>query len=203
MDGIETIKHIRGVAGNDIPIIVITAYDFSEIVDRAAEVGVSMFIAKPLFQSSLFNLLANICGRPNTDKIRKSSVAFDGGGARVLLAEDNVMNMEIAKEILESANLVVDCAWNGQEAVEKFEDSRVGTYKAILMDVQMPVMDGHKATRAIRASIHPEGKTIPIIAMTADAFAENVAEAMESGMNDHISKPIDISVLFSTLRKYI
>ena len=113
-----------------------------------------------------------------------------------------MMNMEIAKRILESAGVTVDKAWNGEEAVKAFENSPSGTYSVILMDVHMPVMDGHTATRAIRASSHPDAKTVPIIAMTADAFAENVAEAHEAGMNDHISKPIDINVLFDTIKKY-
>lgn len=202
MDGIETIRGIRKIAGDDIPIIVLTAYDYSELADKAAEIGVSRFISKPLFQSSLFDLLANICGTKPTAPIEKNE-SFDFTGSRVLLAEDNVMNMEIAKTIMESTGLLVDSAWNGREAVEMFEKSASGTYTAILMDVHMPEMNGHEAARAIRASAHVEATTIPIIAMTADAFAENVAEAHESGMNDHISKPIDMTKLFSTLKKYI
>lgn len=111
---------------------------------------------------------------------------------RLILAEDNAMNMEIPKRILASAGLVVDSVWNGKESVEQFEASPEGTYAAILMDVHMPVMNGYEATRAIRASSHPQAKTIPIIAMTADAFAENVAKAREAGMSDHIAKPIDL-----------
>ena len=202
MDGLETVKRIRAVAGNDIPIIVITAYDFSEIVDKAAEVGITKFLSKPLFQSSLFNLLANICGmQPELKKDKP--VAHQFAGERVLLAEDNTMNMEIARRILESAGLVVDSAWNGEEAVNLFKNSAVGTYKAVFMDVQMPVMDGYEATRAIRGSGHPEAASVPIIAMTADAFAENVATALAAGMNDHIAKPIDIPTLFEALEKHI
>ena len=202
MDGLETIKRIREVAGNEIPIIVISAYDFSEIVEKAAEAGVTKFISKPLFQSSLFELLANICGVQAETKHEKVAAAnFEG--VRVLLAEDNAMNMEIARHILESAGFTVDSAWNGQEAVTQFEASSTGTYSAILMDIQMPVMDGHLAARTIRASAHPEAKSIPIIAMTADAFSENVAEALASGMNGHIAKPIDIPTLFETLGSVI
>lgn len=142
--------------------------------------------------------------RPHNSDVSVGTFAkMDFGGTRILLAEDNVMNMEIAKELLESANLIVDNVWNGKEAVERFETSKTGTYAAILMDIQMPEIDGHKATRMIRASEHPEAKTIPIIAMTADAFAENVADAHAAGMNDHIAKPIDVSVLFETLKKYV
>ena len=201
MDGIETIRRIRAAVGKDLPIIVLTAYDYAELADRAVEVGVSRFISKPLFQSSLFDLLANINGTQLPDAMTKDT-KYDFSGARVLLAEDNAMNMEIAKKITRSAGLEVDSAWNGREAVEMFEASAPGTYMAILMDVHMPEMSGHEAARAIRASAHPEASTIPIIAMTADAFAENVAEALASGMNDHIAKPIDIPTLFGTLNKY-
>lgn len=201
MDGVETIKKIREIVGKELPIIVLTAYDYSEIADKAGELGVNMFISKPLFQSSLFNLLANISGKRLPEKLKRN-ISHDFNGARVLLVEDNLMNMEIAYKMLESAGLAVDCAYNGQEAVSMFEKDPTG-YKAILMDMQMPVMDGHEATRTIRASKCSEGATIPIIAMTADAFAENVAEAMASGMNAHIAKPLDIPLLFDTLERYI
>ena len=201
MDGIETIKEIRKLLGNDTPVIVLTAYDYTEIADKAIEAGVSKFISKPLFQSSLFDLLVNTSGKQMHTKMERHD-SFDFTGARVLLAEDNLMNMEIAKKILESTGLIVDSAWNGREAVEMFTASEAGTYIAILMDVHMPEMNGHEATRAIRSSQHHEAKTIPIIAMTADAFAENVAEAYESGMDAHISKPIDIRTLLNTLKKY-
>lgn len=202
MDGLETVKRIREVAGNDIPIIVITAYDFTEIVEKAADVGITKFISKPLFQSSLFDLLVNICSKQPDNKLEKPT-AIRFNKERILLAEDNAMNMEIAEKILETVGLTVDKAWNGQEAVNTFSKMPKGTYKAILMDVQMPVMDGYQATKEIRASEHPDAKDIPIIAMTADAFAENVAEAHAAGMNAHISKPIDLPTLFNTLEEYI
>lgn len=202
MDGLETVARIRKLSTEKIPITVISAYDYSEIADRAAEVGVTSFISKPLFQSSLFDLLANVCGVTRESKSAKDET-FDFGGARILMAEDNEMNMEIAKSILEGAGLQVDCVWNGMEAVEAMIASPSGRYRAILMDVQMPVMDGHTATKLIRQSQHPEATTIPIIAMTADAFSENVSQALAAGMNDHVSKPIDLRVLFTTLGKYI
>lgn len=201
MDGIETIRHIREIAGDEMPIIVLTAYDFAELADKAAEVGVNKFISKPLFQSSLFDLLANTNGKQASKSTNKSK-NFDFEGARILLAEDNAMNMEIAKTIMESSGLIVDCAWNGREAIELFEASEPKTYMTILMDVHMPEMNGHDAARAIRASSRPDAQTVPIIAMTADAFAENVAEAHASGMNGHIAKPIDLDILFETLQKY-
>ncbi|MDD4074592.1 MAG: response regulator, partial [Eubacteriales bacterium] len=201
MDGITTVKEIRTIAGNDVPIII-TAYDYSEIADKVRDVGVTMFLEKPLFQSSLFDLLATVCGASKSQStIKHSAVSFEG--ARVLLAEDNQMNMEVARRILESTGLRVDSAWNGRAAVCMFDKAPAGTYQAILMDVHMPEMDGYQATRAIRASAHPEGATIPIIAMTADAFTENVAEAYAAGMNGHIAKPIDVELLFKSLREYI
>ena len=202
MDGIETVREIRKLAGSDMPIIIVTAYDYTEIADQVADAGVTMFVAKPLFQSSLFDLLATISGTQKPQSVPKSeTVSFSG--ARVLLAEDNKMNMEVAKRILQSTGLTVDGAWNGSEAVAMFERAAAGTYQAILMDIHMPELDGYQATRAIRHSAHPEGATVPVIAMTADAFAENVAEAYAAGMNDHIAKPIDVALLFKTLRKYI
>ena len=202
MDGIETIRRIRAIAGKNLPIIVLTAYDYTELADKAAEIGVNRFISKPLFQSSLFDMLANISGSSAADPAKSDGIV-DFKGARILLAEDNIMNMEIAKKILESASIVVDSAWNGREAVDIFKASAPGTYTAILMDVHMPEMDGHEATRLIRACAHAQARSIPIIAMTADAFAENVAEAHEAGMNDHIAKPIDVPTLFGTLKRYI
>lgn len=201
MDGIATIRRIREIVGELLPIIVLSAYDFSEIADKASEIGVNRFVSKPLFQSSLFDLLANICGAERPRTIEKNE-DYDFHGARVILAEDNTMNMEIAKKIMESAGLLVDSAWNGKEAYELFSKAMPGTYLAILMDVHMPVMNGYEATRIIRASSHEEAKTIPIVAMTADAFIEDVAEAKEAGMNDHISKPIDVDALFELLDKY-
>ncbi len=113
------------------------------------------------------------------------------------------MNMEIAKKIMESVGLIVDCAWNGREAVEMFEASKEGTYQIILMDIHMPELNGHDAARTIRGSAHPEATKIPIIALTADAFQENVLDAYEEGMNDHIAKPIDIPILLDTIKKYV
>ncbi len=202
MDGIETVERIREIAGENLPMIILTAYDFTEVADKAASAGVSGFVSKPLFQSSLFDLLANISGVLPEKPVKKHG-DVDFAGARILLAEDNTMNMEIARSIMESAGLVIDSAWNGREAVEMFEKSGEGTYELILMDVHMPEMDGHQATRTIRASNHPQAKTIPIIAMTADAFAEDMAESSACGMNDHISKPIDIQKLFDILKKNI
>ncbi len=202
MDGLETIQRMKDIPGGQTARFALAAYDYSEVADAAARLGVDRVVSKPIFQSTLFDLLVNQSGLSGRkSRARSRDVDFDG--ARVLLVEDNNMNMEIAKSILRSAGLAVDCAWNGREAVDMFQSSPPGYYSALLMDVHMPVMDGHEATRCIRSGAHPDGNSVPIIAMTADAFAENVAEAHASGMNDHIAKPIDIATLFATLKKYI
>lgn len=202
MDGFATISALRRIAGKTLPIIVVTAYDFSEVSGHTEALAINKFVSKPLFQSSLFDLLANINGRSEKAAYGWKQ-KFDFDGARVLLVEDNNMNMEVARRILTAANLAVDSAWNGQEAVDIFNASKAGTYKAILMDIHMPVVDGYQATRMIRASGHGDAGTIPIIAMTADAFAEDITEAQSSGMNDHLSKPVDVESLYHKLAQYI
>lgn len=201
-DGLTTVKRIREIAGPSIPIIVISAYDFSGIEASAKDAGINSFVAKPLFQSTVYNLLLNISGKSSAS-IDTSAAKYDFGGARVMLAEDNRMNLEIARAILYSWNLTVDEAWNGKEAVDMFCAAPPGTYKAILMDVHMPELDGYSASQAIRKSAHTDAASIPIIAMTADVFAEDVAQAKAFGMNDHIGKPIENRLLLATLRKYI
>lgn len=199
LNGIETAKQIHEVAGENMPIIIATAYDISEIEDSAKAAGVKKIIAKPLFQSSMFDLLVTIFGK--YDPLNSDSVeqVIDLKGSNILLAEDNKMNMEIAVEILKKSGLNIDTASNGQEACDKFINSNPGRYQAILMDIQMPVMDGYEAAKTIRASAHQEAADIPIIAMTANAFAEDVARALACGMNDHISKPIDYHKLIKVL----
>ncbi len=202
MSGAETIRRIRETAGSELPIIVISAYDLSDAAAEACVLGVDNFIGKPLFQSTIFDMLVDISGQSYPAAAEQRS-ARDFGGARVLLAEDNKMNMEIAKTILSFWNLTVDEAWNGAEAVAKFTGSSEGTYKLILMDVHMPEMDGYQATQAIRRLKRADAAVIPILAMTADVFAEDVAEAMAAGMNAHIGKPIDTAALGELLNKYI
>ncbi|MDO4539860.1 MAG: response regulator [Syntrophomonadaceae bacterium] len=202
MDGVETVKQIRQMNGGNFPVIIVTAYDFSEIEDEAHIVGVDKVISKPLFQSSLFDLLVTTYNQ-NPHRMPDSTMAHDFSGYRLLLAEDNEMNMEIATEILSSVGFEVDGVTDGQQALNAFTSSTEGTYQAIIMDVQMPVMDGYESTQLIRASAHPQAQTIPILAMTANAFAEDVSLTLTSGMNDHITKPIDIEQLFATLGKYL
>ena len=198
MDGMETVKLIRESVGDELPIVIVTAYDYSEIEEEAKKVGVNCFISKPVFQSTMFNLLVETYGgyKPkNTFAV----AAHDYKGSRILLAEDNNMNMEIASEILKNAGFAVDTAEDGRAAVDRFLSEPEGTYQLILMDIVMPKMNGYDATKEIRASSHPQAKSIPIVAMTANAFKEDVSQALMAGMNNHISKPIDVERLFEVI----
>lgn len=199
MDGIEVTRRVREFVGPDTTIIIITAYDWTSIEQSAREAGANAFLSKPIFASSLYNTLLAVTGigrvmEGNVDK--KSNPALTG--RRVLLAEDNYLNQEIAVELLKMAGIDCDCAGNGQEALERFLTNGEN-YDLILMDVQMPVMDGYEATRAIRQSHDPRAKTIPIIAMTADAFHEDIIKAGEAGMNGHLAKPIDPDRLYEMI----
>ncbi len=197
MDGIETVRHIRRIVGDDVLVVVMSAYDWTEIEEEARAAGVDLFIAKPIYETSLRTAIA--CSEK---LIRdKTEIVFDG--ERILLAEDNDFNAEVAKTILEMKNLRVDVAQNGRVAYEIFCASAPGTYRAILMDIQMPVMDGHEATRAIRAGKHPEGKSVPIYALTANAFHNDVLEAKLAGMDGHIAKPVDFEELARLLMRVI
>lgn len=194
-------RRIREYFDEDTLIIIVSAYDLPEIKEEASEAGANMFVTKPLFQSTVFNVIMALSG-----KIYKNPSAarndYDFSGYRVLLAEDNALNREITCELLSMVHMETDCAENGLLAVERFENAEPGAYSAILMDIQMPIMDGHAAARAIRSGSHPEAKTIPIYAMTANAFTEDVSAALSAGMNGHIAKPIDTDILFRTLKKH-
>lgn len=198
MDGMETARRIRECTKNFIPVILISAYDWSEIETEAKAVGINGFISKPLFKSTLFFGIKQYMENNFVEEPENNAVEFSGG--RILLAEDNELNSEIATDILNEAGFEVDWAENGRLCVEKFKYSEVGSYCAILMDIRMPVMDGYEATRNIRAMERTDAD-IPIIAMTADAFAEDVAKAKEAGMNGHVAKPIDVNALFYMLKK--
>ena len=202
MDGIEVTRRIRQTVGPDVLLIIITAYDWTSIEASAREAGANGFISKPLFASSLYDTLLNVSGhdKPETNP---ASPVVDLTGHNVLLAEDNDLNREIAEELLKAQGLSVDCAKNGQVAVDMFRASVPGTYGAILMDIQMPVMDGYQATATIRALNRPDAAGIPIIAMTANAFSEDVSAASAAGMNGHIAKPIDTALLYQTLARYL
>jgi signal transduction histidine kinase/CheY-like chemotaxis protein len=204
-DGVETAKGIRKIVGNDIPIIILSAYDWSEVEQEAIAAGVNAFIEKPLFKSRLTHVLTDVLGFSSEEK-KYELEAYkkqDYNGKKVLLVEDNELNIEVAKEILEVVGLQVDEAHNGKEAVEKVMNSDVNYYSMIFMDIQMPIMNGYEATKAIRNNNREDLKNIPIIAMTADAFAEDARKAMNAGMNGHIAKPIDIAKLDKEIKKYI
>ena len=202
MNGIETARRIRRVVGDDVPIIILTAYDWADIEDEARAAGVTTFVSKPLFQSDLHRTLSETCGEIN-QTAKEESDTVDFSGKRILLVEDNELNREIATEILEEAGLEIDAAEDGSIAVEKVKAAKKGHYDLILMDIQMPVMDGYEATRAIRALPENFRSRIPIIAMTANAFEEDKQKAIEAGMNAHIAKPIEIEKLFSTLKSIL
>ena len=201
MDGLETAREVRKICGENVPIIIATGYDYSSIVDEAKAAGVDKIISKPLFQSTLLNLLVNTYGKYTPTK-PKETTRVDFKGTKLLLAEDNEMNMEIALDILNKAGFNITPVTNGQEALETFTNAEEGAFDAILMDIQMPIMDGYTATRKIRESNHPQAKTIPIIAMTANAFSEDVTAALAAGMNDHVAKPISYDRLFKVLSHF-
>ncbi len=203
MNGIEVAKKIRESFGDDLPVIIATAYDVTELEDEAKTAGVNKVVAKPLFQSTLFDLLVSSFGKykPKSEN-KKANEHIDMTGVRVILAEDNEMNMDIAVTVLEKAGIAVDQAVNGQMAYELFIGAPEGTYDLILMDVQMPVLDGYAATKKIRESGYPQADVIPIIAMTANAFAEDVTEALSKGMNAHIAKPVNNDKLFKVLQQF-
>lgn len=201
MDGVETTRRIREKVGPDTPIIIISAYDWSEIEVEARQAGVNAFIAKPMFQSSIYNALVNV----TNGGFGMTAPGIDQGqtlrGKCLLLAEDNALNMEIAVTLLEMNGAIVEGVDNGKKAVERFQEMEPGHFDAILMDVQMPVMDGCEAARQIRACGHADAGTIPIIATTANAFAEDVATVLAAGMNAHIGKPLDINQICATLSR--
>ncbi len=199
MNGIETVRRIRAIIGDSKPIIILTAYDWADIEQEAREAGVTAFCSKPLFMSELREALLSPLEKEETKPFDKlSDESFEG--RRILLAEDNVMNQEIASTILEEQGFSVDVAGDGTEAVEKMETADAGYYDIVLMDIQMPLMDGYEATRRIRALKDEEKAEIPIYAMTANAFEEDRQKALEAGLNGHIAKPIDIGNLMAVLK---
>ena len=197
MNGIEVVRRIRGMIGEDTPIIVLTAYDWSDIEEEARKAGVTAFCSKPIFLSELREVLESPFASGNQDEASQETFSFQG--KKILLVEDNELNQEIAVEILQEAGFVMDVADDGSAAVERMREAEPGQYDLILMDIQMPIMDGYEATRQIRALEDPDIAGIPIIAMTANAFEEDKKTALEAGMNGHIAKPIDVPVLLELL----
>ena len=204
LSGIETVRQIRQIVGNDSPIILMSAYDWSDIEQEARRAGVTGFISKPLFASDLHHTLERSLGRAAAEDVpvRESALPQEESfaGKRILLAEDNELNREIATEILKEAGFLIECAENGRQACDMVAQSEPGYYNLILMDIQMPIMDGYAATRAIRAMEDPHLSSIPIFAMTANAFEEDREKAIEAGMNGHLAKPIDLDKMMELLK---
>lgn len=206
MNGIETTRRIRREVGDDVPIIIISAYDWSDIEQEARTAGANAFISKPLFRSRLARTFNTLVGDNEQGKSESQSVELDDlnlTGYRALLVEDNELNAEIATELLKMTGLDVEYVNDGTGAVDKLIDCEDGYYDIIFMDIQMPKMNGYDATRAIRAIERSYCRQVPIIAMTANAFAEDVQAAKTVGMNEHIAKPLDIGILVNTLQKWL
>ena len=198
MNGIETVRRIRRVIGADTPIIILTAYDWSDIAEEAKEAGVTAFVSKPLFMSELRAALTHQTLDPDAEDEAETAEAarrYRHAGKKVLLVEDNILNQEIATAILEEAGLSVDVVEDGTDAVVRMGSADKSQYDVILMDIQMPKMDGYTATKEIRTLSSNKKANIPIIAMTANAFEEDKKKAFEAGMNAHIAKPINIDVI--------
>ncbi len=200
-DGIEVTKRIRGLIGDDAAIVILTAYSWNDIEEKAVSAGVDGFMSKPLSASGLLNEYRRALLKK---KLRPSAEpGAELSGRRVLVAEDVMINARIMLKILGMKNIAADHAENGRLAANKFAASEPGYYDAILMDVRMPVMDGLEAARAIRALERPDSRTVPIIAMTANAFDEDVQMSLQAGMNAHLTKPVEPELLYKTLSELI
>ena len=202
MDGVETARRIRAITGNESAIIILTAYRWDDVLEEALAAGIDSFIAKPLFASALMEELQSALKKKRALANNERPKA-DLKGRRILLAEDVQINAEIMVMILETREMEVDLAENGKIAVEKFASHPEGYYDAILMDMRMPVMDGLTATKTIRAMDRADSKEIPIIALTANAFDEDVQRSMQAGLNAHLSKPVEPDSLYETLESHI
>ncbi len=200
MDGIEAARQIRSHVGEDVPILLISAYDWSDMEDAAREAGINGFISKPLFRSTLYHKLNELLGNKKKHSSQEDD-ADDIAGMRVLVAEDNDINWEIISRLLQMKNVETERAENGRLAVERVAKAERGEFDLVFMDIQMPEMNGIEATKAIRALDDPWASQIPIIAMTADAFSENVAECMAAGMNGHIAKPVDMKLVIKEIKR--
>lgn len=205
MNGLETVRVIREKLGDDVPIIIISAYDYSDIEEEFISAGADAFITKPLFKSKMLQVLQLFISSGESDAVHAADEkkAPEFYGKRILLAEDNEVNREIVIELLRVHDISVDAAENGRQALEMFDTSDPGTYHAILMDIQMPVLNGYGAAAGIRSLKRSDAQSIPIIALTADAFADDIARSQKAGMNDHIAKPVDVNYLLETLHKWM
>ena len=200
VDGVETIRRIRKEVDSAVPVLLISAYDGSDIEDMAKEAGANGFVGKPLFRSTLYDRINALLGT-RTKSVEPENDYSDLKGMHILIAEDNDINWEIISAILDMFGITSERAENGRICVEKMRSAPEGSYDLIFMDIQMPEMNGLDATRSIRALANPWAASIPIIAMTADAFSENVTECLNAGMNGHIAKPVDIKLVIKEIRR--
>ena len=201
MDGIQTARELRRQLGHDVPILLMSAYDWSEIEEDARDAGISGFLMKPLFRSTLYYGLLPFTDDNNTQNNKEEEQA-EAFNKRILVAEDNELNWEIAHDLFTDLGMELEWAENGKVCVEMFQKSEVGYYDAILMDIRMPVMDGYGAADAIRG-MDRQDAALPIIAMTADAYSDDIQKCLEHGMNAHIAKPIDVKDVVRVLKRCI
>jgi CheY-like chemotaxis protein len=200
MDGIEAIKRIRTEIDTPVPVLLTSAYDWSDIEDEAKAAGANGFISKPLFRSRLYEKINELLGT-EAKPVEPEDNYADLAGMNILVAEDNDINWEIISAMLGMFGITSERAENGRICVDKMREAREGSYELIFMDIQMPEMNGLDATRNIRKLENKWAASIPIIAMTADAFSENVAECLEAGMNGHIAKPVDMKLVIKEIRR--
>lgn len=203
MDGIETARRIRSIVGPEVTIIIITAFDWISIEHEARRAGVNLLMSKPMFKSSLVSAFSKALGEKEEVKHQDEIVQYDFTGRRILLVEDNALNTEVARMLLESRGFEVELAENGLRAMELYGKSEENYYDAILMDIRMPLMDGLTATKNIRHLSNADARTIPIIAMTANAFDDDVEKSKAAGMNAHLAKPIDPDRMYQILYDFI
>jgi CheY-like chemotaxis protein len=200
LDGVETIRRIRSEVGTSTPILLISAYDWSEIEDKAKEAGANGFVSKPLFRSTIYDKINSLIGKESKAREAEDDHS-DLQGLHILVAEDNDINWEIISAMLAMFGITSDRAENGRICVDMMSKAEKGSYELIFMDVQMPEMNGLDATMNIRKLKDPWASSIPIIAMTADAFSENITECLNAGMNGHIAKPVDIKLVVKEIRR--
>ena len=195
-------RAIRRETGCEVPVIIFSAYDWARIEREATEAGVTGFIQKPFFKSTLYRcILQYVLHKDLPAAVSSGEIKL--AGKHILMAEDNELNQEITRELLENTGAEVEIVNNGKQCVERFARSAPGAFDLILMDVQMPVMNGYEAARQIRAMARADARTIPIFAITADAFAEDVEAAKQAGMNSHLAKPLDIPHMMREIQKYL
>ena len=200
VDGLETIRRIREEIDTKTPILLISAYDWSDIEDKAKAAGANGFVSKPLFRSTLYDKINALIGKESAS-VEPEDDYSDLQGLNILVAEDNDINWEIISAMLAMFGITTERAENGRICVDKISSAAEGSYELIFMDVQMPEMNGLDATRTIRALDNPWAASIPIVAMTADAFSENITECLNAGMNGHIAKPVDIKLVIKEIRR--